>query len=49
MDGNETLEQFLAETAPAPQAAHVSRWQRAALREGVLRDPVMSTWGAATG
>ena len=31
------LEQFLAETAPAPGPAEVSRWQRAALREGVER------------
>jgi hypothetical protein len=30
------LEQFLADTAPAPQAREsVSRWQRAALQEGV--------------
>ena len=34
------LEQFLAETAPPPQAAReVSRWQQAALREGINRDP----------
>jgi hypothetical protein len=29
------LEQFLAETAPAPQSTPPSRWQEAALREGV--------------
>ena len=29
------LERFLKETAPAPQATQVSRWQRAALREAV--------------
>jgi len=29
------LERFLWETAPAPQAAPRSRWQTAALREGV--------------
>jgi hypothetical protein len=29
------LERFLKETAPAPQAAPRSRWQDAALREGV--------------
>jgi hypothetical protein len=30
------LERFLRETAPAPHAAPQSRWQEAALREGVL-------------
>ena len=39
------LEQYLAETAPAPDAAEPSRWQQAALREGVLRDPGLATWG----
>ena len=29
------LERFLKETAPAPQAAPRSRWQEAALHEGV--------------
>ena len=30
------LERFLMETAPSPQASHPgSRWQQAALREGV--------------
>ncbi|MEK6252026.1 MAG: hypothetical protein AABM43_08810 [Actinomycetota bacterium] len=33
------LEQFLAETAPAPATAEESRWQQAALVEGVNRDP----------
>lgn len=42
------LEQFLIETAPAPPAAErVSRWQRAALLEGVSRDPGADPWGAA--
>lgn len=40
------LERFLAETAPAPAAAAQSRWQRAALREGVERDPGAGRWGA---
>jgi hypothetical protein len=39
------LEQFLAETAPAPTVAKVSRWQQAALREGVSRDPGAASWG----
>jgi hypothetical protein len=39
------LERFLAETAPAPVEASESRWQQAALREGVLRDPAMRSWG----
>ena len=34
------LERFLSETAPAPVAAEASRWQRAALREGVERAPI---------
>ena len=29
------LEQFLVETAPAPESTPRSRWQEAALREGV--------------
>jgi hypothetical protein len=33
------LEQFLAETAPAPGPVSVSRWQQAALREGVDHAP----------
>ena len=41
------LERFLAETAPAPaQPAEQSRWQRAALREGVgARDVGGYAWG----
>jgi hypothetical protein len=42
------LEQFLAETAPAPSAEDRpgSRWQRAALVEGVSARAVGgSTWG----
>ena len=40
------LERFLAETTPAstPQR-EVSRWQRAALREGVERAPQSKVWG----
>jgi hypothetical protein len=41
------LEQFLAETAPPPVAAQQSRWQRAALQDGVTRDPGIATWGVA--
>jgi hypothetical protein len=40
------LEQFLAETAPAPRAAPESRWLKAALFEGVHRDP-RSDWRGA--
>ena len=43
------LEQFLAETAPAPAAAAPSRWQQAALREGVARDPGLLAWGLFRG
>jgi hypothetical protein len=46
------MEQFLAETAPPPSAGALpgSRWQRAALTEGVsARDLAGSTWGAARG
>jgi len=39
------LERFLAETAPARSEAPQSRWQQAALREGVLRDPGSGAWG----
>jgi hypothetical protein len=40
------LEQFLAETAPPPEsAAGAGRWQCAALREGVERDPGTISWG----
>lgn len=42
------LEQFLAETAPSPGAAEQSPWQRAALREGVLRDPGLGAWDIAS-
>jgi hypothetical protein len=43
------LEQFLAETAPAPQPAPESRWLRAALWEGVHRDPRSAGIGARAG
>ena len=39
------LEQFLAETAPAPGATEQSRWQLAALHQGVMRDPGLGAWG----
>jgi hypothetical protein len=40
------LERFLWETAPAPRPAEVSRWQRAALREGVeARSQLGGGWG----
>lgn len=39
------LERFLAETAPAPAPVQTSRWQRAALAEGVSRDPGLAGWG----
>ena len=39
------LEQFLAETTPAPAQAAQSRWQRAALQGGVDRDPGLRSWG----
>ena len=39
------LEQFLAETAPSPAAAEQSRWLRAALAEGVNREPAARRWG----
>jgi hypothetical protein len=44
------VEQFLADTAPAPgpTAEQQSRWQRAALEEGVERAPVLA-WGRDTG
>ncbi len=38
------LEQFLAETALAPASGAPSRWQQAALREGVARDPGAIAW-----
>jgi hypothetical protein len=44
------LEQFLAETAPAPQAARVNRWQQAALSDGVSRASGLgSGWGISPG
>lgn len=40
------LERFLWETAPAPQAGPKSRWQEAALREGVsARSEPAGGWG----
>ena len=40
------LERFLRETAPAPHPAEVSRWQAAALRDGVsARDFQPGGWG----
>ena len=44
------LEQFLADTAPAPDAGGQtrSRWQRAALEEGIAARQVSgSAWGHA--
>ncbi len=44
------LERFLWETAPAPGSAEVSRWQQAALKEGVgSRLGLGSGWGIAPG
>jgi hypothetical protein len=42
------LERHLAETAPPAAATEVIRWQQAALREGVSRDPGLRRWGSAT-
>ncbi|MET0926702.1 MAG: hypothetical protein ABWY90_04925, partial [Solirubrobacterales bacterium] len=40
------IERFLAETAPAPAAAAPSRWQRAALEEGIsARQLSGAAWG----
>jgi hypothetical protein len=40
------LERFLWETAPAPRAAPRSRWQQAALKEGVsARSQLAGGWG----
>lgn len=40
------LERFLWETAPAPQPAETSRWQRTALREAVeARSELGAGWG----
>ena len=44
------LERFLWETAPAPGPTEVSRWQQAALKEGVSsRLGLGSGWGIAPG
>ena len=44
------LERFLWETAPAPARAEVSRWQQAALREGISsRSGLGGGWGIAPG
>jgi hypothetical protein len=44
------LERFLRETAPAPQRAEISRWQQAALSEGVgVHSGLGSGWGIAPG
>jgi hypothetical protein len=45
------LEQFLADTAPAPAPAPaVSRWQAAALRQGVeAHQLARGSWGIAAG
>jgi hypothetical protein len=44
------LERFLWETAPAPRPAEVSRWQQAALSEGVgAHSGLGSGWGIAPG
>jgi hypothetical protein len=44
------VEQFLADTAPAPAPSTPtqSRWQRAALLEGVSRAPLLA-WGSDSG
>jgi hypothetical protein len=44
------VEQFLADTAPAPapEPDTPSRWQRAALEEGVSHAPMLA-WGSRTG
>jgi hypothetical protein len=44
------LERFLWETAPAPRPTEISRWQQAALREGISsRAGLGSGWGIAPG
>ncbi len=44
------LERFLRETAPSPRPAEVSRWQRAALAEGIGSRPGLgSGWGIPPG
>jgi hypothetical protein len=42
------VEQFLADTGPAPAPPTQSRWQRAALEEGVSSAPMLA-WGPRTG
>jgi len=44
------VEQFLVDTAPTPAAtpSTQSRWQRAALEEGVASAPALA-WGPRTG
>jgi hypothetical protein len=41
------LERFLTETAPSRTEQEASRWQQAALREGVMREPDLRPWGRA--
>jgi hypothetical protein len=42
------LERFLWETSPAPRPAEVSRWEQAALSEGVrVHTGLGSGWGIA--
>ena len=42
----EALERFLGETAPPPQPTPKSRWQEAALAEGVsVRSQLAGGWG----
>jgi hypothetical protein len=44
------LERFLWVTAPEPRSAEVSRWQQAALKEGISsRAGLGSGWGIAPG
>jgi hypothetical protein len=40
------LQRFLAENAPSPVTEESSRWQRAALLEGVRSTPGGEAWGA---
>ncbi len=44
------IEQFLRDTAPAPTPAgpSISPWARAALFEGVGRDPAGQAWGSGS-
>ena len=44
------LELFLRETAPAPAPTEASRWQQAALKEGIgVHSGLGSGWGIAPG